>query len=80
MNYGRPRLSLKADLEQAGFYSLPTAVKNQLASASRLSLAQALFCGTAFIGGPPPVPQEHGPSVLASVMQKQDLFFRHEHT
>jgi hypothetical protein len=51
-----------------------------LASASRFSFAQALSDGTAFIGGPPSVPQEHGPFVLASVMQEQDFVFRHAQT
>jgi hypothetical protein len=50
------------------------------ASASRLALAQALFRGNAFMGGPPPVPQAHGPPVLASVMQGQDFVFRQLHT
>src|ERR1035438_861781 len=51
-----------------------------LASASRLVLAQALFRATAFMGGPPAVPQAQGPSVLASVMQEQDFVFRQLHT
>lgn len=50
------------------------------AIASRFSLAQALSCGTAFRGGPPCVPQAHGPSVLASVMHEQDFVFRQAQT
>jgi len=42
------------------------------ARASRFSFAQLLSGATAFMGGPPCVPQAHGPSVLASVMQEQD--------
>jgi hypothetical protein len=50
------------------------------ASASRFCLAQSLSAGTAFIGGPPSVPQAHGPRILASVMQAQDFVFRHAQT
>jgi hypothetical protein len=50
------------------------------ASASRFSFAQALSFGTAFNGGRPSVPQAHGPSILASVIQEQDLVFRHAQT
>jgi hypothetical protein len=49
-------------------------------SASRFAFAQALSLATAFIGGPPCVPQAQGPSVLASVMQKQDFVFRQAQT
>src|SRR5579864_4933641 len=49
-------------------------------SALRFSLAQALSFGTAFSGGPPCVPQAHGPSILASVMQGQDFVFRQAQT
>jgi len=55
-------------------------VANYLASASRFSFAQAPSRGTAFRGGPPFVPQAHGPSVLASVMQEQDFVFRQAQT
>src|ERR1700733_15099323 len=61
-------------------FNNPSAFNAQFASASRLALAQSLSGGTAFIGGPPAVPQEHGPSVFASVMQEQDLSLRHAHT
>ena len=62
-----------------------TANKNSLsrhyfARALRFSLAQALSFGTAFSGGPPSVPQAHGPSVLATVMQEQDFVFMHAQT
>jgi len=50
------------------------------ASSSRLAFAQSLSCGTAFNGGPPSVPQAHGPSILASVMQEQDFVFRQAQT
>jgi len=50
------------------------------ASSSRFCLAQSLSGDTAFIGGPPSVPQAHGPSILASVMQEQDLVFRQAQT
>ena len=52
----------------------------QFASASRFSLAQELSRGTAFNGGPPSVPQAQGPSILASVMQEQDLVFKQAQT
>jgi hypothetical protein len=55
-------------------------VDDYFASASRFSLAHALSFGTAFSGGPPSVPQAHGPSVLASVMQKQDFVLRQAQT
>jgi len=48
--------------------------------ASRLSFAQSLSGATAFMGGPPSVPQAHGPSIFASVMQKQDFVFKHAQT
>jgi hypothetical protein len=51
-----------------------------LASASRFCFAQSLSGGTAFMGGPPLVPHAHGPSILASVMQKQDFVFRQAQT
>jgi hypothetical protein len=51
-----------------------------LESALRLAFAQSLLLGTAFRGGPPCVPQAHGPSILASVMQAQDLFCRQAQT
>ena len=50
------------------------------ASASRFCFAQSLSGGTAFMGGPPSVPQAQGPSILASVMQEQDLVFRQAQT
>jgi hypothetical protein len=50
------------------------------ASASRFSFAQSLSGGTGFIGGPPSVPQAHGPSILASVMQGQDFVFKQAQT
>ena len=50
------------------------------ASASRFSLAQSLSAPTAFIGGPPWVPQAQGPSIFASVMQEHDLSFMHAQT
>jgi hypothetical protein len=50
------------------------------ASSSRLCFAHELSDGTGFMGGPPSVPQEHGPSVLASVMQEQDIVFKQAHT
>jgi hypothetical protein len=53
---------------------------NYCPSALRFALAQALFLGTGFRGGPLAVPQAHGPSVLASVMQGQDFVFRQAHT
>lgn len=49
-------------------------------SALRFSLAPALSFGTAFSGGPPCVPQAHGPSILASVTQGQDFVFRQAQT
>ena len=49
-------------------------------SALRFSLAQALSFGTAFSGGPPCVPQAHGPSIFASVTQGQDFVFRQAQT
>ena len=53
---------------------------NYFANSLRFSLAQALSLGTAFNGGPPWVPQAHGPSVLDSVMHSQDLVLRQAHT
>jgi hypothetical protein len=53
---------------------------NYFVSASRFSFAQALSLDTAFNGGPPSVPQAHGPSILASVMQAQDFVFRQAQT
>ena len=53
---------------------------NQFARASRFRFAHLLSDGTAFMGGPPSVPQAHGPSILVSVMQEQDLVFRQAQT
>ena len=53
---------------------------NQFARASRFRFAHLLSDGTAFMGGPPSVPQAHGPSILDSVMQEQDLVFRQAQT
>src|SRR6478609_6238850 len=50
------------------------------ASASRFSFAQSLSDGTPFIGGPPCVPQAHGPCILASVMQKHDFVCKQAQT
>ncbi len=58
----------------------PLQKRNYLPRALRLYFAQALFRGTGFNGGPPCVPQAQGPSILASVMQEQDLVFRQAQT
>jgi hypothetical protein len=50
------------------------------ASAFRFCFAQSLSGGTGFMGGPPSVPQAQGPSILASVMQEQDLVFSQAQT
>jgi hypothetical protein len=50
------------------------------ARALRFSFAQSLSDGTGFIGGPPSVPQAHGPCILASVIQEQDFVFRQAQT
>src|SRR5215813_1492079 len=50
------------------------------ASASRFCFAQPLSDATAFIGGPPSVPQAQGPCILASVMQKHDFVFKQAQT
>lgn len=51
-----------------------------LARASRFSFAQSLSGATAFMGGPPCVPQAQGPAIFASVMHEQDLSFMHAQT
>lgn len=48
--------------------------------ASLLAFAHALLAGTAFIGGPPSVPQAHGPSVLAMLTHEHDFVFRQAQT
>jgi hypothetical protein len=53
---------------------------NHWARASRFRFAHLLSDGTSFMGGPPSVPQAHGPSFLDSVMQEQDLLFRQAQT
>lgn len=63
--------ALKCGGSYSGFY---------LERASLLAFAQAPLAGTAFIGGPPSVPQAQGPSVLAMLRHEHDFVFRQAQT
>jgi hypothetical protein len=74
--FGRVETELATNSAQEA----PSPRANHLARASRFRFAHLPSDGTAFIGGPPSVPQAHGPSILDSVMQVQDLVFRQAQT